>query len=131
MSMFLCFKCTPLAANLSTNQLLISSIYFSSVTGLIGSQYLADILSVYVPSRQLRFSSDTHLFQIPSVKASYLVNVLLPIKILQSGTNSRTASGMRLPQPLSKLLHKLNSAVNKMCHNIFRSKSQDSIGTLS
>ena len=35
-----CFSasaCTPLAANLSTNQLLISSICFCSVTGLIGS----------------------------------------------------------------------------------------------
>ena len=36
-----CFSastCTPLGANLSTNQLLISSICFSSVTGLIGSR---------------------------------------------------------------------------------------------
>ena len=44
----------------------LSSICFSSATG-IGLQYLADILKIYVPSRQLRSSSDSRLFEIPSV----------------------------------------------------------------
>ena len=41
------------------------SICFS-FTGT-GSQYLADVLKIYIPSRQIRSSSDTRLFQIPSV----------------------------------------------------------------
>lgn len=44
-----------------------STMCFSSATGS-GSQYLADILKSYVPSRQLRSSSDTRLLQIPFVK---------------------------------------------------------------
>ena len=44
----------------------LSSICFLSVTES-GPQYLADILKMYIPSRQLRSSSDTRLFQIPSL----------------------------------------------------------------
>ena len=44
----------------------LSSICSSFVTDT-GPQYLADILKIYVPSWQLRSSSDYCLFQIPSV----------------------------------------------------------------
>ena len=44
----------------------LSAICFSFVTGT-GPQYLADIFKIYAPSRQFCSSSDTCLFQIPSV----------------------------------------------------------------
>ena len=58
--------CTSLASSSSANQLQTLFRLFSSVTGT-GPQYLADIHMIFVPSRRLRSSPDTRLFQIPSV----------------------------------------------------------------
>ena len=59
-----------------------------------------DNLEVSVPSRQLRSSSETVLNKCLLSKQSPQANALLHIKVLQSGKNSRTTSGMHL----SKLL---------------------------
>ena len=61
-----------------------SPIYFSSLTGL-GPQNRADILKIYVPSRQLRSSSDTLSFKSLLSKQSLLANAVLHMTVLQTG----------------------------------------------
>ena len=73
----------------------LSSLCVCSVTGT-ASQYLADNLRMYVPSQQLRSSSDTCLFQIPSVSAIPPGQLTVHTKAEPSGTNSRSTSGTLL-----------------------------------
>ena len=67
LSMFLRF-CVHSAGFQSVNE--STTNFFSSVYLITGSglQPLADIIRIYVPSRQLRSSSDIRLFQNRSVK---------------------------------------------------------------
>ena len=48
----------------------LSSLCHSAVTGT-GSQYLSDLLLVYIPSRQLRSSSDDKILRLPTFKTKH------------------------------------------------------------
>ena len=45
----------------------LASLGVSVINGT-GPEYLSELLTIYTPSRQLRFASDTRLFKIPSLK---------------------------------------------------------------
>ena len=129
-----CFSpsaCTPLAANLSTNQLLISSICFSSVTGLIGSrkpcwhpQYLCSFPTTPFLLWHSFVSNPFCQSKLPGQRSFAYQGPVVWNKLPHSIRHASSTASF-------KTVLKLNSAVNKMCHNIFRSKCQDSIGTLS
>ena len=65
--------------------------------------YLSDLLCLYVPSRSLRSSADSHIFRIPTRKKSSKGSMLSPISALSLGTNSPTLCIMLKHNPSSKL----------------------------
>ena len=99
----------PICRRINCKLSSISSFFSLTCSGL------ADILKIYVPSRQLRSSSDLTLVRLKSLLSiqSYVANAVLHTKVLQSGTNSRTAPSMLLSLTVSEPLHRLKLSVTE------------------
>ena len=92
-----------LASNLSKNQLQTFLHLFLLLMGRVFNTLLTSSRLMFLPYSFVPPLTPVRFKPLLS-KPSHLANALLHTKVLQSATNSRTTSGMLLPQPLSKLL---------------------------